>query len=86
MAMPEADGGDVAAQIEADPGLRRTPIIFVTALVTEAEAKAGLHIQGRPFLPKPIRLSDLTEEIFALSPEMRLTHYERQKRHSRKQP
>ncbi len=63
MAMPEADGGDVAAQIEADPGLRRTPIIFVTALVTEAEAKAGLRIQGRPFLPKPISISDLINRI-----------------------
>ena len=42
--MPQIDGGDIAAQIDADPGLQRTPIIFLTALVTKTEAKAGLHI------------------------------------------
>jgi len=49
---PETDGGEVAAQIQADPELQRTPIIFLTALVTKAEAKTGLRIQGHPFLAK----------------------------------
>src|SRR3989440_11677200 len=40
--MPETDGGEVAARIEADPELGDTPIIFLTALVTRAEAKSGL--------------------------------------------
>jgi anti-sigma B factor antagonist len=61
--MPKADRGDVAAQIEADPELRRTPILFLTALVTKAEAKAGLHIQGRPVLAKPINIPDLIKTI-----------------------
>src|ERR1700757_3005464 len=43
--MPKADGYGVAAQIEADPELRRTPIVFLTALVTKSEAEAGLRIQ-----------------------------------------
>ena len=46
--MPGTDGGEVAAQIEGDPDLQRTPIIFLTALVTKAEANAGLRIQGSP--------------------------------------
>src|SRR5438105_5143137 len=37
--MPKTDGGEVAAQIQADPELHDTPIIFLTALVTRAEAK-----------------------------------------------
>jgi CheY-like chemotaxis protein len=61
--MPETDGGEVAAQIQADPELQRTPIIFLTALVTRAEAKAGLHIQGHPFLAKPINISELITTI-----------------------
>jgi CheY-like chemotaxis protein len=61
--MPEADGGDVAAKIEADPTLRRTPIIFLTALVTKAEAKAGLHMQGHPILAKPISIPELINKI-----------------------
>jgi len=61
--MPEADGGEIAAQIQADPELQRTPIIFLTALVTKAEAKAGLHIQGYPFLAKPISIPELIKGI-----------------------
>jgi CheY-like chemotaxis protein len=61
--MPETDGGEVAAQLQADPELQRTPIIFLTALVTKAEAKAGLHLQGHPFLAKPINISELINGI-----------------------
>jgi len=61
--MPQRDGGDIAAQIEADPGLQRTPILFLTALVTKAEAKAGLRSQGHPVLAKPINIPELINEI-----------------------
>src|SRR6266851_4135995 len=59
IAMPETDGGEVAARIESDPTLDRTPIVFLTALVTKAEARSGLQIQGHPFLAKPISVPDL---------------------------
>jgi len=61
--MPATDGGEVAAQIEADPELQRTPIIFLTALVTKAETKTGLRIQGHPFLAKPISIPELINRI-----------------------
>ena len=61
--MPETDGGEVAAQIEADPELQRTPIIFLTALVTEPETKTGLRIQGRRSLAKPISIPELINGI-----------------------
>ena len=61
--MPQIDGGDIAAQIDADPGLHGTPIIFLTALVTKTEAKAGLHIQGHPVLAKPIDIPELINRI-----------------------
>ena len=60
---PETDGGEVAAQIQADSELQRTPIIFLTALVTKAEAKTGLRIQGHPFLAKPISIPELIKGI-----------------------
>jgi len=60
--MPQIDGGDIAAQIDADPGLQRTPI-FLTAQVTKAETKAGLHIQGHPVLAKPIDIPELINRI-----------------------
>src|SRR6266403_4930154 len=50
IAMPGTDGGEVAARIQSDPALHRTPVVFLTALVTRAEARSGLQIQGHPFL------------------------------------
>ena len=61
--MPERDGGDVAVQIETDLQLQRTPIVFLTALVTKTEAKGGLRIQGRPTLAKPISIPDLINAV-----------------------
>ena len=61
--MPETDGGEIAARVEADPELHNTPIIFLTALVTRAEAKTGLHIQGHPFLAKPVSIPELINAI-----------------------
>ena len=63
IAMPETDGGEVAARIQSDPALHRTPIVFLTALVTKAETTSGLRIQGHPFLAKPIGIPDLITGI-----------------------
>ena len=63
IAMPETDGGEVAARIESDPMLQRSPIVFLTALVMKAEARSGLHIQGHPFLAKPISIPELIDGI-----------------------
>jgi CheY-like chemotaxis protein len=63
IAMPETDGGEVAARIESDPTMHRTPIIFLTALVTKAETRSGLQIQGHPFLAKPISIPELVAGI-----------------------
>jgi two-component system, OmpR family, response regulator len=63
IAMPETDGGEVAARIHSDPALHRIPIVFLTALVTEAEGRPGLRIHGHPFLAKPISLPGLIEGI-----------------------
>jgi len=61
--MPIKDGGEIAAQIRADPELQNTPIIFLTALVTQTEVKAGVHIDGHPFLANPINIQELISTI-----------------------
>ena len=43
IAMPETDGGEVAARIRSDPTLHTTPIVFLTALVTKAETREKLQ-------------------------------------------
>jgi CheY-like chemotaxis protein len=61
--MPQTDGAEVAAQIDADPELQSTPIIFLTALVTEPETKAGLRIEGHRSVAKPINIPELIIRI-----------------------
>ena len=53
--MPDADGGTIAAEMKADPLLRDTPVIFLTALVSQ-HATHGVQAQigGHPFLAKPV--------------------------------
>ncbi len=55
--------GRYSVWIESDPTLHRTPIVFLTALVTRAEARSGLQIDGHPFLAKPISIPELVEGI-----------------------
>jgi len=44
--MPQADGLEVATQLEADWALHEVPIVFVTALITPEEARDGRRING----------------------------------------
>jgi len=61
--MPKIDGGELAAQIQADHELHNTPIIFLTALVTTDEAKNGVHIEGHLAVAKPINIPELITAI-----------------------
>ena len=42
--MPQADGLEVAAQLEADWALHAVPIVFMTALITPEEAQGNLSV------------------------------------------
>jgi two-component system OmpR family response regulator len=62
--MPDMDGGDVAAQLEADPLLRGTPIIFLTAAVKKEEVAAtGGLIGGYPYIAKPLNVKGVLATI-----------------------
>ncbi len=53
--MPDADGGTLAAEMKADPMLRGTPIVLLTALVSRHQTGgASMQIGGHPFLAKPV--------------------------------
>ena|SRR3989442_164705 len=60
--MPRIDGGDVASKLRADPMLRQTPIVFLTAIVSKKEAQSG-ELGGFPFLSKPVSLENLIKCI-----------------------
>lgn len=62
--MPTVDGGELAARLQADPVLRGTPIIFLTATVSKREsARSGLNSGGFLFLAKPVSQADLIQCI-----------------------
>jgi CheY-like chemotaxis protein len=53
--MPDADGGTLAGEIETDAVLHGTPIVFLTALVSQGETGgAPVQIGKYPFLAKPV--------------------------------
>ena len=62
--MPDADGGTLAAQIQQDPLLAGTPIVFLTALVSQHESRgAAKQIGGYPYLAKPVDPDTVLELI-----------------------
>jgi CheY-like chemotaxis protein len=61
--MPEADGTEVAAQITSDWMLHSVPIVFVTALITQEEARGGRRIEGHRIIPKPGHASELIKVV-----------------------
>jgi len=51
--MPQVDGTEVATQITSDWMLHSVPIVFVTSLITQEEARDGRRIEGHRVVPKP---------------------------------
>ena len=53
--MKDMSGDGVADKIKNDTALRKTPILFLTGIVTKEEVEAnGGKIGGYPYLAKPI--------------------------------
>ena len=70
--MPVKDGGEVASELQSHPTLRRTPVVFLSSLVTKEET--GKRNASREiFLSKQIPIADLVARIRAvLQPETHL--------------
>ena len=53
--MKDMSGDGVADRVKNDPDLRKTPIVFLTGIVTKEEVEeSGGKIGGYPYLAKPI--------------------------------
>lgn len=60
LVMPDMDGGQVAAQFQADPQLKYTPLIYVTAILSRQEARIhGNRIGNTAVLTKPVSTKDV---------------------------
>jgi CheY-like chemotaxis protein len=62
--MPRMPGGNVVAQFEADPDLKETPIVFLTAAVQRSRLEeADGIISDHPCLAKPSSLDEIVAMI-----------------------
>ena len=62
--MAGKEGPDVAIEIKEDPRLKETPIVFLTATVTQKEVdEEGGKIGGQAFVAKPSSLDVLLDSI-----------------------
>ena len=58
--MPGLDGSELAARLKSDPLLADVPVIFLTALVTDADAPDGrCRRGGQTFMPKSVSVEQL---------------------------
>jgi putative two-component system response regulator len=53
--MPQRDGYDVLAQLQASPATRDIPVIFVTALDAETDEERGLSLGAVDYIGKPVK-------------------------------
>ena len=62
--MPRLDGCDVSARIHADPELKDTPIVFLTALANNEDTGGHAVVAGSTvYLAKPVETEELIKCI-----------------------
>ena len=62
--MPGMLGSEIAAQLQADPELRATKFVFLTAFVTkDEELRSAGQIGGHTFVAKPFTADDLCRVV-----------------------
>jgi CheY-like chemotaxis protein len=63
--MPGQSGLDVCRHIQADPTLRRIPVIFLSAAAGEQAKELGLEVGARDYVTKPFMSADLAARVGA---------------------
>lgn len=64
VAMPDKDGSEIAQEIKEDAELVNLPFIFLTALVSEGEAKRQANQSKRQYIfAKPVEIENLITAI-----------------------
>lgn len=65
--MPGMSGGQVAEALREFPGTARTPIIFLTGMISKEEVEeSGGEIGGERFMAKPVSADELASAIHGL--------------------
>jgi len=65
--MPRMDGREALAQIKADPGLRRIPVVVLTTSRAEADVARSYDLGANSFITKPVTFAGLVEVMHTFS-------------------
>ena len=69
LSMPQMDGDELLARMQADPRLRDVPVIIVSS--ERRRAEQCLRAGARAYLPKPVRAEDLLSLVARVLAEVR---------------
>jgi CheY-like chemotaxis protein len=61
--LPDVDGYDLLAQVQAHPSWQKVPVIMVSACALQRDQYRALALGARRYLVKPIRLTFLLEVL-----------------------
>ena len=61
--LPDIDGGQVAAKLRANAVTRKTPVVFLTCIVSGKEMEGKDKIGGNFFIAKPFKGEELLAKI-----------------------
>lgn len=62
--MPDMDGSEIAASFKQDPGLKKTPVVFLTAAIKKEELGGPEgKIGGRTYIAKPLNVQGVISVI-----------------------
>jgi DNA-binding response OmpR family regulator len=64
--MPGMDGYTVCREMRADPLLKETPILFLTAKIKDEDKIAGFNAGADDYLPKPFNIDELILRLRAI--------------------
>lgn len=65
--MPGMDGPEVARQLKDNALTQTIPVVFLTAVVKEEEAKNRDYIGGWRYIAKPVKINELVNLINTLT-------------------
>jgi DNA-binding response OmpR family regulator len=64
--LPGMNGSELCRRLRREPATRRTPIIMLTARVSEAERVAGLDLGADDYITKPFSVRELMARVRAV--------------------
>jgi DNA-binding response OmpR family regulator len=63
VSMPGSSGVDICREVRADPGLRRLPVILLSARAQDQDVALGLDVGATDYIVKPFSPRALLERV-----------------------